>query len=91
MMRRRTRKNTLTATAVAVYLSLNVEIVDDRSGASVIAVPLWSLAWLLAAIWTAGEQVVRFRRRLSNRLNRLQTAWTLVGIGWRSVAWGVGI
>ena len=42
---------TFEATTMAVYLSLNVEVIDDQRGADFLAVPLLSLAWLAEAYY----------------------------------------
>jgi len=89
------KRKSLSATAMAVYLSLNVEIIDDRRGMSFMALPLLSLTWLLLTGWQAQTRLVDLHRnwqcRLNNWLARLHLIQTMVGIGWRSVVWGVGI
>ena len=51
---------TFEATAMAIYLSLNVEVVDDQRGADFLAIPLLSLAWVLAAGWWCQSQTIKF-------------------------------
>lgn len=80
---------TFEATTMAVYLSLNVEVIDDQRGADFLAVPLLSLAWLLVIGWWC--QV--FTAKLQSRLDDWRATWrlrlVLVSIGWRALAWGL--
>lgn len=75
----------LMATAVAVYLSLNIEVVDEERGAGLLAVPLVSLTRLAGWVWGLG----RVQAAVGLRLARVRLAWTLAGIGWRSLVWGL--
>lgn len=104
------KRKTLSATVLAIYLSLNVEVRDDEQGNGVYSLPLVSLTWLLAAAWFVLVEIARLRHELQAvvqpwygavvafQLHGVQTivqrwrvALVVVGIGWRSVAWGVGI
>ena len=104
------KRKTLSATALAIYLSLNVEVRDDEQGNGVYTLPLVSLTWLLAAAWVVLVEIARLRHELQAvvqpwygavvafQLHRLETivqrwhvALVVVGIGSRSVVWGVGI
>ena len=89
------KRRTLSATAMAVYLSLNVEVIDDQRGASFIAaLPLLSLTWLLMTGWQAQTRVIDLHRNWQRRLNQwlaqLELMQTMIGIGWRSATWGLG-
>ncbi len=97
-----TGKHTLAATTLAVYLSLNVEVRDDKRGDDFFAFPLLSLVWLLTAAWLLQAWVVkvrreweagtaRVRRQWTGLANRLRVAFTVTNIGWQSLAWGLGI
>ncbi len=57
-----TSKHTLAATTMAVYLSLNVEVRDDKRGEDIFAFPLLSLAWLLTAAWLLQVWAIKVRR-----------------------------
>jgi hypothetical protein len=78
---------TFEATAMAIYLSLNVEVVDDQRGVDFLAIPLLSLAWLLVAGWWCQSQTVKFQRRYADWLVTWQLRLVLVSIGWRALAW----
>jgi hypothetical protein len=80
---------TFEATAMAIYLSLNVEVVDDQRGVDFLAVPLLSLAWVLVAGWWCQSQTVKFQRRYADWLATWRLRLALVGIGWRALAWGL--
>jgi hypothetical protein len=88
------KRKTLSATAMAVYLSLNVEVIDDRRGASFIALPLLSLTWALMAGWQAQTRVIDLHHnwhcKLNNWLAQLELMQTMIGIGWRSATWSLG-
>ena len=62
---------TFEATAMAVYLSLNVEVIDDQRGADFFAVPLLSLAWVLVIGWWCQSYTVKFQRRYAAWLGNL--------------------
>ena len=80
---------TFEATAMAIYLSLNVEVVDDQRGADFLAIPLLSLAWLLVIGWWCQSQTVKFQRRYADWLATWRLRLALVSIGWRALAWGL--
>ena len=80
---------TFEATTMAVYLSLNVEVVDDQRGADFLAIPLLSLAWLLVVGWWCQSQTVKFQRHYDDWLATWQLRLALVSIGWRALAWGL--
>ena len=48
---RRRRKFLLEDTALAIYLSLNIEIIDDARGKQLATLPLLPLTWLWLLIW----------------------------------------
>jgi hypothetical protein len=107
------KRKRLADTALAVYLSLNIEVIDGQQRSGVYAMPLVSLTWLLVAVWLLRVEIARlghelqaivqpwtgmmpsqltaWRRRLQAITNQWQVALVVAGIGWRSVAWGVGI
>ena len=78
---------TFEATTMAVYLSLNVEVIDDQRGADFLAVPLLSLAWLLVAGWWCQAFTAKLQRRLDDWLATWRLRLALVSIGWRALAW----
>ena len=80
---------TFEATAMAVYLSLNVEVIDDQRGADFFAVPLLSLAWVLVIGWWCQSYTVKFQRRYDDWLATWRLRLALVSIGWRALAWGL--
>ena len=80
---------TFEATAMAIYLSLNVEVVDDQRGADFLAIPLLPLAWLLVIGWWCQSQTVKFQRRYADWLATWRLRLALVSIGWRALAWGL--
>ena len=81
---------TFEATTMAVYLSLNVEVIDDQHGVDFLAVPLLSLARLLVVSWWCQTQTVKFQRRYDDWLATWRLRLVLAGIGWRALAWGLG-
>ena len=80
---------TFEASTMAVYLSLNVEVIDDQRGADFLAVPLLSLAWLLVVGWWCQSQTVKFQRCYADWLATWRLRLVLVSIGWRALAWGL--
>ena len=80
---------TFEATAMAIYLSLNVEVVDDQRGADFLAIPLLSLAWLLVIGWWCQSQMAKFQRRYDDWLATWRLRLVLISIGWRALAWGL--
>jgi hypothetical protein len=80
---------TFEATTMAVYLSLNVEVIDDQRGADFLAIPLLSLVWVLAVGWWCQAQTVKCQRRYDHWLGTWRLRLTLVSIGWRALAWGL--
>ena len=80
---------TFEATTMAVYLSLNVEVIDDQRGTGFLAIPLLSLAWLLVVGWWCQSQTVKFQCRFDDWLATWRLRLTLAGIGWRALAWGL--
>ncbi len=87
---KRQKRTILSATALAVYLSLNVELVDDQRGTGLFTLPLLSLTGLLMFAWSIRAGIARLRSKLDTWVVRLQLTQMVVGIGWRSLAWGVG-
>jgi hypothetical protein len=88
---KRKRQATFSATALAVYLSLNIEIVDDQRGIDCMALPLLSLTRLLMAGWWIQIRWKKVQRRYAHLQKKWQLFWSVAGIGWRSVAWGIGL
>jgi hypothetical protein len=88
---KRKRQITLSATALAVYLSLNVEVMDDQRGIDCLALPLLSLTWLLMAGWWIQLRWVDVQRRLAYWRQQWRLFRSVAGIGWRSVAWSMGL
>ena len=80
----------LPATAVAVYLRLNIEVIDDRRGAGMLMLPLVSLARLLMALWTARALLIGWRDAIRRGSSYFNLGLDLAGIGWRSMVWGLG-
>ncbi len=94
---RRRRKSLLEETALAIYLSLNIEVIDDERGKRLATLPLLSLTWLGLLIWQlylalAGGWQRRPKwprrsgsRRRQNAIARATMAWILG----RSLVWGL--
>ena len=80
---------TFEATTMAVYLSLNVEVIDDQRGTGFLAIPLLSLAWLLVVGWWCQSQTVKVQRHCDDWLATWRLRLVLVSIGWRALAWGL--
>lgn len=96
------KRKTLAATSLAVYLSLNVEIIDDERGSDLLAYPLLSLAWLLMlphllqALFqkittTACTGLDQLWASVRVGTQTLAVALALIQIGLKSLAWGVGL
>ncbi len=85
------RTTTLAVTAVAVYLSLSIEVRDDRRGTALFTYPLvmltglamWGWAWLG---W--GQQVWA---GILARCEQVYVAMVFAGIGWRALWFGLGV
>ena len=88
---RRKRQATFSATALAVYLSLNIEVIDDRRGVDYLALPLLSLTRLLMAGWWIQLHWKRVQRHYVHLQKKWQLYCNLADIGWRSVAWSMGL
>jgi hypothetical protein len=88
---KRKRQITLSATALAVYLSLNVEVMDDQRGIDCLALPLLSLTWLLMAGWWIQLRWGDVQRHFAYRRQQWHLFCSVIGIGWRSVAWSMGL
>lgn len=92
---KRKRYSTLSTTTLAVYLSLNVEVMDDHRGIDCLTFPLFSLTRLLMAGWWVQlhwtDMQHRFAYRCAYRRQQWQVYWSVAGIGWRSVVWSMGI
>ncbi|MCB0166695.1 MAG: hypothetical protein KDI79_20875 [Anaerolineae bacterium] len=80
---------TFEATTMAVYLSLNVEVIDDQRGTGFLAIPLLSLAWLLVIGWWYQTFTTRLQSRLDDWLATWRLRLVLVSISWRALAWGL--
>lgn len=85
------KRKTLAATSMAVYLSLNVEIIDDERGSDLLAYPLLSLAWLLMLPHLLHAQISKIKTAARAGLDRLTITLAIIQIGWRSLVWGVGL
>ena len=85
------KRRTLSATNVAVYLSLNVEIIDDERGSDLLAWPLLSLAWLLMLPHVWQVLISKIQTTVRTAVDDLIFTLTVIQIGWRSLAWGVGL
>ncbi|MFC1975757.1 hypothetical protein ACFLXQ_05115 [Chloroflexota bacterium] len=88
---KRKRQTTLSATTLAVYLSLNVEVMDDQRGMDCLALPLLSLTWLLMAGWWVQLRWADVQRRFTYWRQQWYLVRSVAGIGWRSVAWSMGL
>ena len=88
---KRKRQATFSATTMAVYLSLNVEVMDDHRGIDCLALPLLSLTRLLMAGWWVQLRWTGVQHSFAYRRQQWQLYWSVAGIGWRSVAWSMGI
>jgi hypothetical protein len=95
---RRRRKHLLEESALAIYLSLNIEVIDDRRGKRLATLPLLSLTWLGLWIWQLYLALTDSRpkrparyvkqsggRRWHSTIVRATMAW-IVG---RSLVWGL--
>lgn len=81
---------TLQATQrIAAYLSLNLEVDDDRGWTDVIALPLVSLTWSLTVGWFVQEKMARLQQAIESWMFRLQLIRTIVEISYHSIIWGV--
>ena len=85
------RQATFSATTMAVYLSLNVEVMDDQRGIDCLALPLLSLTRLLMVGWWMQMRWADVQHRRNHLWRQWQLFWSVACIGWRSVAWGMGL
>ena len=85
---------TLAHTQVNVLFAVNV-ITKDDNGLSFAVMPLLSLSWLIIAIWQLRLVVNGFKFTLSMMIDDFTSQLSLIGkvlgIGFNSLAWGMGL
>lgn len=95
--RRRNKTTWLADTTLAIYLSLNIETIDDR-GKRLATLPLIPLTWLLGwgwrlgSLWSNLKRPKRSARLAANRPRsdrRPPAALVLTWIFGRSLLWGL--
>lgn len=98
---RRRKKGLLEETALAIYLSLNIEVIDEERGKRLATLPLLSLTWFGLWIWQlylilTGSRPRRPKRpaRCVKRLGgrRWHSAVVRATMTWivgRSLVWGL--
>jgi hypothetical protein len=85
---RHKKRTKFDATQVAFYLSLNIEVIDDRRGRDLWAFPLLSLAWLVTIMqFLLGGQIRSTLRRLDPRLWLCKIT---LNLAWQGATWATG-
>ncbi len=80
---------------IAVYLSLNIEVVDHQQGAMLFTFPLVSLSWLAMLLWGGRDRLTGLEQTVHREWQWVQVQITLfltvTGIGLRSFLYGFGL
>jgi hypothetical protein len=75
-------------TALAIYLSLNIQVSRGEQG-QLLTYPLLSLTGLCVGLWTVWAGLALVGERGATLLGKIEVGLTLLRIGCTSVAWGV--
>lgn len=93
-MRRQKRTKQLSA-AVAIYLSLNIQVQDEHGPDWMLAIPVLPLNFWLWWGWQFQTVVDRLATTIVNQVvsigDRVQVALMVLSIGWKSSLYGLGV
>ena len=99
---KRRRKKVVLSTTVSVYLALNVHARKDNGKTGLLTIPLvrlttillwwWNLQGMTQNLsWHLNRCIAGIQTRLDARQRAMAPGLTLLGIGVRSVLYGVGL